>query len=50
MRVTKEVPRAPESQKAHIVEKPLNPEHIGGSVTIEINEKKLSVPFGHYNP
>ncbi len=45
MRVTKDT-RAPESQKAHIVEKPLNPEHIGGSVTIEINEKKLSVPLG----
>jgi iron-only hydrogenase group A len=38
--------RAPVSQKPHIVEKPEHPEHIGGSVTVEINEKKISVPMG----
>lgn len=38
--------RAPVSQKAHKIEKPEHPEHIGGSVTIQINEKNVSVPFG----
>ncbi len=38
--------RAPESQKPHTVEKPKDPSGIGGSVTIEINEKKVSVPLG----
>jgi len=38
--------RAPVSQKAHIVEKPENPEFIGGSVKIKINEKELKVPTG----
>ncbi|MCX6150123.1 MAG: NADH-dependent [FeFe] hydrogenase, group A6 [Ignavibacteriales bacterium] len=38
--------RAPVSQKAHIVEKPKDTSAIGGKVTIEINEKKISVPFG----
>jgi len=41
-----EVRRAPVSQKPHIVEKPEHPEYIGGSVSIEINEKKLTVPMG----
>ena len=38
--------RAPVSHKPHIIEKPEHPEYIGGSITIEINEKKLSVPMG----
>lgn len=38
--------RAPESQKAHVVEKPKNTETIGGMISVEINEKKVSVPFG----
>lgn len=42
----KEISRAPVSQQAHIVEKPAHPEYIGGSVTVEINEKKVTVPMG----
>lgn len=38
--------RAPVSQKAHVVEKPKDPSGIGGTVTVEINEKKISVPLG----
>ncbi len=38
--------RAPVSQKPHTIEKPKNPEYIGGSVTIQINEKELVVPLG----
>ena len=38
--------RAPVSQKPHTIEKPENPEYIGGSVTIQINEKELVVPTG----
>ncbi len=38
--------RAPVSQKAHHVEKPKDITTIGGTVTVEINEKKVSVPFG----
>jgi NADH-quinone oxidoreductase subunit G/[NiFe] hydrogenase diaphorase moiety small subunit len=38
--------RAPVSQKAHVIQKPEHPEYIGGSVSIELNEKKVSVPFG----
>ncbi len=38
--------RAPVSQKAHTVEKPKNPEYIGGSVKIHINEKEIVVPTG----
>ena len=38
--------RAPVSQKAHKIDRPEHPEHIGGSVTIEVNEKKVSVPMG----
>ncbi|MBN1300301.1 MAG: iron hydrogenase small subunit [Melioribacteraceae bacterium] len=38
--------RAPVSQKAHKVTIPDHPEHIGGSVTIEINEKRITVPMG----
>lgn len=42
----KETRRAPESQKPHTVEKPSDPTKIGGSVSIQINEKKVSVPLG----
>lgn len=38
--------RAPVSQKPHKIEKPDHPEYIGGSITVEINEKKIIVPFG----
>ena len=43
---SKETLRAPVSQKSLVIEKPKNPEYIGGSVSIEINEKKFSVPLG----
>ncbi len=43
---SKEILRAPVSQKSLVIEKPVNPEYIGGSVSIEINEKKFSVPLG----
>ncbi|MDH3267998.1 MAG: NADH-dependent [FeFe] hydrogenase, group A6 [Ignavibacteria bacterium] len=43
---SKEILRAPVSQKSLVIEKPLNPEYIGGTVSIEINEKKFSVPLG----
>lgn len=43
---TNETSRAPISQQAHIIEKPEHPEYIGGSITVEINEKKVTVPFG----
>jgi iron-only hydrogenase group A len=38
--------RAPVSQKAHVVQKPEDTSMIGGMVTVEINEKKISVPLG----
>jgi NADH-quinone oxidoreductase subunit G/[NiFe] hydrogenase diaphorase moiety small subunit len=38
--------RAPKSQQPHVVEKPEHPEYIGGSISVEINEKKLTVPMG----
>ena len=38
--------RAPESQKPHVVKKPKDITDIGGTVSIEINEKKVSVPLG----
>ena len=38
--------RAPESQKPLVVEKPDDTSKIGGMVSIEINEKKVSVPLG----
>jgi iron-only hydrogenase group A len=38
--------RAPVSQKAHVVPIPSDTSTIGGKVTVEINEKKISVPFG----
>jgi iron-only hydrogenase group A len=43
---SKKTLRAPVSQKSLVIEKPENPEYIGGSVSIEINEKKFSVPLG----
>ncbi len=46
---SKEILRAPVSQKSLVIEKPENPEYIGGSVSIEINEKKISVPLGNNN-
>ena len=42
----KKTMRAPVSQKPHVVPKPEHPEHIGGSISIELNEKKITVPFG----
>lgn len=38
--------RAPVSQKPHVIEKPKNPEYIGGSVKVQINEKELVIPTG----
>ena len=38
--------RIPVSQQALVVEKPVDTSTIGGTVTIQINEKKVSVPFG----
>ena len=38
--------RAPISQQAHIIEKPADTTTIGGTVTIEINDKSVSVPLG----
>ncbi|MCX6160056.1 MAG: NADH-dependent [FeFe] hydrogenase, group A6 [Ignavibacteriae bacterium] len=38
--------RAPVSQQSFKVEKPTDLNTIGGTVTVELNEKKVSVPFG----
>jgi NADH-quinone oxidoreductase subunit G/[NiFe] hydrogenase diaphorase moiety small subunit len=38
--------RAPVSQKPHVIEKPENPEYIGGSVKVQINEKEIVIPVG----
>ncbi|MBN1638005.1 MAG: iron hydrogenase small subunit [Ignavibacteriales bacterium] len=38
--------RVPLGQKPHIVEKPKDPSGIGGTITVEINEKKVTVPMG----
>lgn len=43
---TKEASRAPVSQKAHIIENKDFEGKIGGTVSIEINEKKVQVPLG----
>lgn len=43
---TKEVVRAPVSQQAHKVKPTNGHDGIGGKVSIEINDKKFSVPFG----
>lgn len=40
------ISRAPGSQKSLIVEKPVDLTAIGGMISIEINEKKVSVPLG----
>lgn len=42
----KEKSRTPMSQQALTVEKPTIEDGIGSKVTVEINEKKVSVPFG----
>lgn len=42
----KETSRAPVSQKPLKVEKTYDPSGIGATVTVEINEKKISVPLG----
>jgi iron-only hydrogenase group A len=38
--------RIPVSQQSHKIEKPEDITAIGGTVTIEVNEKKVTVPFG----
>ena len=38
--------KSPESHKPHTVEKPLNTEEIGAKISVEINERKISVPLG----
>jgi len=38
--------RIPLSQQALVIEKPVDTDAIGGKVTIQINEKKISVPMG----
>lgn len=43
---SKDKNRAPVSQQAHVIEKPVDTTAIGGMVTIEINEKSVSVPLG----
>ena len=43
---TKEIVRAPVSQQAHKVKPTNGNDGIGGKVSIEINDKKFSVPFG----
>lgn len=43
---SKDKSRVPVSQKPHVVEKPKDINTIGGTVSIEINEKKVSVPLG----
>lgn len=44
--IDKKTQRTPEAQKPHVIEKPEHPEYIGGSVTVQINEKTVSVPLG----
>lgn len=43
---SKDKKRTPVSQQPHVVEKPKDPGAIGGSITVEINDKKVSVPLG----
>lgn len=38
--------RIPTSQKVHTVEKSIGKELIGGEISVEINDRKISVPFG----
>ena len=42
----KDKSRTPTSQQALTIEKPTLEDGIGSNVTVEINEKKVSVPFG----
>ncbi len=44
--MSKKESRAPVSQKAHTIELPLNNEGLGAKVSIEIDGRKISVPFG----
>lgn len=46
MKNTKKTSRAPISQQAFKVEKPVDTTAIGGTVSVEINEKKLHIPLG----
>jgi len=43
---SKDKKRAPISQQAHVIEKPTDLNTIGGMVTVEINDKSVSVPLG----
>jgi len=43
---SKDKSRAPESQKMQTIEKTTDMRTIGGTVTVEINEKKVTVPLG----
>jgi NADH-quinone oxidoreductase subunit G/[NiFe] hydrogenase diaphorase moiety small subunit len=38
--------RAPQSQTAHVIEKPKDTSGIGANISIEINDKKIYVPLG----
>jgi len=38
--------RIPVSQQAHVIDKPTDLTTIGGTVTVQINEKKFAVPLG----
>ncbi len=38
--------RTPVSQRPHVVPKPVDTSYIGGMVSVQINEKKVSVPLG----
>jgi len=42
----KDTSRSPVSQKSLVIEKPTDLTTIGGTISIEINEKKVSVPLG----
>lgn len=44
--INKSEDRAPQSQQAHIVEKPTDISGIGATISVEINDKKISVPLG----
>lgn len=43
---SKDNKRAPVSQTAHVIEKPADLNTIGGMITVEINDKSVSVPLG----
>jgi len=42
----REYERIPVSQQAHVVDKPKDLTAIGGMVSVQINEKKITVPNG----